>query len=212
MNKIVLGIIVLNVLVSWKGFGDRHFFDRYKFQVGPILQGEKFRMFSSGFLHADWIHLFFNMYALYLFSENVIYNLNIWNFLLIYVGSLFVGSMLSLYYHKHDYYYSAIGASGAVSGVLYSAILLSPEMKLLIFPLPIPLPAYVFGILYLLYTIYGMKKQLGNIGHDAHLGGAVTGFVLTLMMQPSLFITEKWLVIGLALPLIILFIFEKKIR
>lgn len=212
MNKIVIGIIIINVLISMKGFSDRFFFDKYKFQVGPILEGEKIRMFSAGFLHADGMHLFFNMYALYLFGGNVISELGVLDFALIYAGSLFLGNMLSLFYHKHDYYYSAIGASGAVSGVLYSSIMLFPDMNLNLLFIPIPIPAYVFGILYLLYTIYGMKKQLGNIGHDAHLGGAATGFALTLMMRPSLFVTEKWLVIGLALPLIILFIFEKKIR
>ena len=81
--------------------------------------------------------------------------------------------------------YSAIGASGAVSGIVFSAILLYPDMELGIFPIPIRMPGFVFGIGYLLYSIYGMKNQLGNIGHSAHLGGAMGGYLLTIVFFPS---------------------------
>ena len=184
MNQFVLGIIIANVLVSMKGFNEYSFLDKYKFQVGKILSGEKVRMFSSGFLHVDWMHLIFNMYALYLFGDIVAGILGTTSFLVIYLGSLLAGNMYSLFYHKKEPYYSAVGASGAVSGILYSAILLYPDMTLMLFPLPIPIPAYVFGIGYLLYSIYGMKKQLGNIGHSAHLGGAIGGFAITLSLFP----------------------------
>lgn len=185
MNQIVLILIVANILVSVKGFGDVAFFDKFKFQVNRIQAGEKLRMFTSGFLHADWLHLGFNMYALYLFGKFVTMNFGTFNFLLIYFGSLLAGSLYSLYQHKKDGYYSAIGASGAVSGIVFSAIILYPEMELIMFPIPIPLPGYVFGIAYLLYSIYGMKKQLGNVGHSAHLGGAIGGYLLTVLLKPS---------------------------
>lgn len=185
MNQVVLILIIVNVLVSIKGFGDTIFFDKYKFQVGKIQAGEKLRMLTSGFLHADWIHLGFNMYTLYLFGKFVVINFGTFNFLLIYFGSLLAGSLYSLYQHKKNVYYSAIGASGAVSGIVFSAIILYPEMELIMFPIPIPLPGYVFGIGYLLYSIYGMKNQLGNIGHSAHLGGAIGGYALTLLLNPS---------------------------
>ena len=160
MSQIILIIIVVNVLVSYKGFNDAVFFDRYKFQVQRILSGDKLRMFTSGFLHVDWIHLGFNMYALYLFGKVVLANFGTTNFLLIYFGSLLAGSMYSLYQHKsEEFYYSAVGASGAVSGIVFSAIMLYPDMELIMLPIPIPLPGYIFGIGYLLYSIYGMKKQ-----------------------------------------------------
>ena len=185
MNRIVLGLIIANVLVSLKGFNDNGFFNKYKFQIGSIKAGEQLRMISSGFLHADWMHLGFNMYALYLFGKIVVNSFGDVYFMLIYLASLLAGSAYSFMQNKEDDYYSAVGASGAVSGIVFSAIILYPEMKLMMLPIPIPLPGYVFGVGYLLYSIYGMKNKLGNIGHSAHLGGAIGGFVLTLFLQPS---------------------------
>ena len=212
MNQMVLGIIVITVLTSMKGFKDYAFFERYKFQVIKILNGDKIRMLSSGFLHADWMHLGFNMYALYLFGDIVAGSLGVISFLIIYFGSLLTGSLYSLLFHKKEPYYSAIGASGAVSGIVYSVILLYPEMTLIMFPLPIPIPSYIFGVGYLLYSIYGMKKQLGSIGHSAHLGGAIGGFVLTLLLFPELFLERQLLILVLAIPIVLVFIFGNKLR
>lgn len=186
MNKVVLILIIANVIISYKGFNDFSFFDRYKFQIGKIQAGEKLRMITSGFLHVDWLHLLLNMYALYLFGDVVVKTFGVTNFLLIYVASLLMGSMYSFLQHKNEYYYSAVGASGAVSGIIFSSILVYPDMSLIMFPIPIPLPGYVFGIGYLLYSIYGMKNNVGNIGHSAHLGGAIGGYVITLLLKPYL--------------------------
>jgi len=212
MNQLVLGLIVVNVLFSLKGIQDRSFLDKYKFQIGSILNGEKIRMLTSGFLHADYMHLGFNMYALYIFSGGVIYYMGNVNFLIIYLGSLLFGNLFTLSYHKKEPYYSAVGASGAVSGVVYAAILLEPNMSLLMLPIPIPIPGYLFGIGYLLYSIYGMKKQLGNIGHSAHLGGAIAGFALTLLLYPQVFSENKIMVFVLAVPIVLLLVFEKKLK
>ena len=212
MNQFILGIIIANVLVSMKGFKEYSFLDNYKFQVGKILNGEKVRMISSGFLHVDWMHLGFNMYALYLFGGIVAGSLGNVNFILIYFGSLLAGNLYSLSYHKKEPYYSAVGASGAVSGVVYAAIMLYPDMTLMMFPLPIPIPGYIFGVGYLLYSIYGMKKQLGNIGHSAHLGGAIGGFALTLLLYPELITTHRNMVLLLAVPIVLLLAFGSKLR
>jgi len=202
-------IIAANALISYKGFSDYSFFDKYKFQVGAVQRGEKFRMLSSGFLHADTQHLLFNMFSLYVFAEVVVALLSPIQFLLVYFGSLLAGSLLSLYFHKSEYHYSAVGASGAVSGIIYSAILLQPGMSLYMFFIPIPIPAYIFGIGYLLYSIYGMKNKVGNIGHDAHFGGAVGGYIITLLLSPSLFETNVLKIILLAIPIILLFALKK---
>ena len=211
INQAVLLIIIANVLVSMKGFKDYSFLDKYKFQVSRILSGEKIRALTSGFLHVDWMHLGFNMYALYLFGDIVAGFLGITNFLIIYFGSLLAGSLYSLQYHKNEPYYSAVGASGAVSGIVYSSILLFPEMRLSLFFM-IPMPGYIFGVGYLLYSIYGMKKQLGNVGHSAHLGGAMGGFAITLLLNPSLFTTNKMLVISLGIPILLLLLFGDKLK
>lgn len=208
MNAILIGIIVANVLMSYKGFNDLSFFRKYEFHVGSIRAGEQIRMFSSGFLHADFPHLIFNMLTLYFFAPVVIDYLGDFSFALIYVGSLIFGSLLTMLLHKNDYSYRAVGASGAVTGVLYSAILLQPDMMLGIF-FVIPIPAYLFGILYLMYSIYGMKAKNDNIGHTAHFGGAIGGYVITLVKDPQLFIDHTLMVVLLAIPIVILFVMEK---
>lgn len=210
-NLVVVLIIIANVLFSMKGFENYTFFEMYKFQINKILNGEKIRMISSGFLHADWVHLGFNMYALYLFGDIVSKILGIPNFLIIYFGSLLAGSLYTLYYHKNEPFYSAIGASGAVSGIVYASILLFPDMQLLLF-FAIPVPGYVFGVGYLLYSIYGMRKQLGNIGHAAHLGGTIGGFAITLLLVPELFILNTIFVVLLTIPIILLLVFGNKLK
>ncbi len=204
-----LAIIAANVLVSLKGFNDQGFFERYKFGIGAIQAGQKDRMLTSGFLHVDLSHLFLNMFTLYFFADVVIRWFGPTQFILIYFVSLLAGSLLALFFHKQEPFYSAVGASGAVTGILYAAILLQPDMRLGIMFIPIPLPAYVLGILYMLYSIYGMKKRLGNIGHTAHFGGAIGGYCITLLLKPELFITDTLMVILLALPIAILFVLEK---
>jgi len=209
LDLVTIIIIAANVIISYKGFSDYSFFDKYKFQVGGVRRGEQIRMVSSGFLHADTQHLLFNMLSLYFFADVVITLLSPIQFLLVYFGSLLVGSLLSLYFHKKEYHYSAVGASGAVSGIIYSAILLQPGMNLYMFFIPIPIPAYIFGIGYLLYSIYGMKNRIGNIGHDAHFGGAIGGYVITLILSPWLFETNLLMIVLLAIPIALLFVLKK---
>ncbi len=149
------------------------------------------------------------MLTLYFFAPVVIAYLGVMHFVIIYFGSLIFGSLLSLYFHKNDYYYRAIGASGAVTGVLYSAILLRPDMTLGLYFI-IPVPAYLFGIGYLLYSIYGMiKAKNDNIGHTAHFGGAIGGYIITLSQVPSMLYENTLMVVLLALPIVLLFILEK---
>jgi len=202
-------IIALNVLCSFKGFKDRSFFETYKFNVGGIKRGEKLRMLVSGFLHVDLQHLLFNMITLYFFADQVIYKVGSFYFFLIYFGSLIFGNLLSYYFHKNESYYSAVGASGAVTGILYAAILLFPGMELYLYFIPIPIPSYIVGVGYMLYSIYGMKSRVGNIGHDAHFGGAIGGYVLTLLIAPQVLETHLWMVILLAVPIIILFVMHQ---
>ena len=205
----VIIIIAANVIISMKGFNDISFFEKYKFNVAGIKRGEQIRMFSSAFLHADFSHLLFNMLTLYFFADVVIHQVGVTYFVIIYVVSLLAGNLLAYYFHKDEPHYSAIGASGAVMGILYSAILFNPNMGLYMFFIPIAIPAWLFGLGYLLYSIYGMKNRVGNIGHDAHIGGAVGGYVLTLLFAPYLFETSLWIVVLLAVPLVILFVMHK---
>ena len=212
INQAVLFIIIANVFLSMKGFKDHSFLNKYKFQVDKIFAGEKLRTITSGFLHVDWSHLGFNMYALYLFGRILTNSLDTPSFLIVYFGSLLAGSLYSLKFHKKEPYYSAVGASGAVSGIVYSSIILEPSLELYLFFIPIPIPGFIFGLGYMLYSIYGMKKQLGNVGHSAHLGGAIGGFILTLILMPELFSTNTSVVFLLAIPIIILLLFGDKLK
>ncbi|MBQ0909730.1 rhomboid family intramembrane serine protease [Flavobacterium sp. F-328] len=208
MNSALIAIIVINVLFSYKGFNDLSFFRKYEFHIGSIKAGEQIRMISSGFLHVDMLHLIFNMMTLWFFAPVVLGYLGNFSFVLIYLGSLIFGNLLSLMFHKNDYSYRAVGASGAVTGVLYSAILLQPDMMLGLFFI-VPIPAYLFGILYLLYSIYGMRAKNDNIGHTAHFGGAIGGYAITLLKEPSLLVNNITMVVLLAIPIVILFIMAK---
>ena len=208
-NSIILIItIAATVLISYRGFNDLSFFRKYDFHIGSIRTGEQIRMLSSGFLHVDVTHLVFNMITLWFFAPLVLTYLGNFSFVIIYFGSLIFGNLLTLFFNKTDYNYRAVGASGAVTGVLYSAILLQPDMMLGLF-FVIPISAYLFGILYLLYSIYGMKSQNDNIGHSAHFGGAVGGYVITLVKAPQLLVDHTLMVVLLAIPIVILFAMQK---
>jgi len=209
MSTILIAIIAVTILFSLKGLNDVAFFRKFEFHIGSIRAGEQIRMVTSGFLHADMGHLFFNMFTLYMFAPVVINYFGSASFFLIYMASLVFGSLLTLLMHKNDYSYRAIGASGAVMGVLYSAILIDPNMNLYLFFIPIPIPAYLFGIGYLLYSIYGMKAKNDNIGHTAHFGGAVGGYLITLSKEPTMLVDNTLMVVLLAIPIIILFVMSK---
>lgn len=206
MNLHTLIIISSNVLVSMRGFKDAAFFERFKFNIRALIAGDYKRLVSSGFLHVDWQHLLFNMFTLYFFANSVVFKLGIFNFYLIYLTSLLTGNLLSFYFHKNEPQYTAVGASGAVTGILYAAILLNPGMKMFIYFIPVPIPSYIIGVGYLLFSIYGMKTKMGNIGHDAHFGGAVGGYVMTLILAPKILEYHLMMVLVLAAPIILLFL------
>ncbi len=210
MDIVVLVIIVINVLVSIKGMDSQYFFEKYKFQVGPIVNKDYFRMLSSGFLHVDYMHLLFNMLTLYFFAPIVIESYGRNEFIGMYLLSLLAGNALSYYMHRNDFFYSAVGASGAVSGILFSSIFLFPFMQIYVFF--IPLPAIIFGVLYMVYSIFGMKNQWGNIGHAAHIGGAFMGLILSVLYKPSLLQTQGWIFFILVLPLILMIVYRKKLN
>lgn len=200
---VLYALIIINAIVSFKGFNDISFFRKYEFHIGSIRAGEQYRMVTSAFLHGDLVHLAFNMLTLYFFAPVVIYTLGILGFLLVYFVSLICGSLLTLYFHKYDYSYRAIGASGAVMGVLFSSILINPDVQINF------IPGYLFGIIYLLFSIYGQKAKRDNIGHMAHFGGAIGGYAITLTRMPQLLYEQTFTVIALAVPIVILFIMER---
>lgn len=186
-------IIILTAISSIIGFNNFTFFERNKFNVGAIIVHKQWdRMLTSAFLHADWMHLVFNMYTLYAFSDVIITYTGAWQYLCIYFAAILAGNFLSLWMHTTHYQYSAIGASGGVFGILFAAIALIPTVELNIMFIPIGIPAWVLGLIYLSYSLYAMKQRNDNIGHDAHLGGAVAGLALVAIFLPEVVI-HNWI-------------------
>ncbi|WP_428224464.1 rhomboid family intramembrane serine protease [Flavobacterium sp.] len=196
-------LIVINVYVSYKGLSNRSFFENYKFEVDKILINKDYiRLVSSGFLHINWVHLVFNMLTLYSFSGLIETKLGGFGFLLIYFSSLIGGDLLSLFIHKNHGDYSSVGASGAVSGIVFASIALFPGLDLNLFGSSLAIPSWLYGILYVMYSIYGIKSQKDNIGHDAHLGGALLGMLVALGLLPSAIEENLLVIIILILPIL----------
>jgi membrane associated rhomboid family serine protease len=194
-------ILILTGLTTYKGIFDEFYREKYVFWVdGILVNGEKYRLLSSGFLHADWIHYGFNMIGLISFSFGLEHEFGPLALLLLYFVCMFGGSVLSLFIHKNHGDYRALGASGAVSGIICSSIILYPNASISLILLPISFPAWLMGILFIGITIYGIKKQLGNIGHDAHLGGALTGIIGTLIINPEVALENWWIIVILTVP------------
>jgi membrane associated rhomboid family serine protease len=193
--NINIGLIVLTALVSYQAFKDTILFSKLMFN--PYLihhQKQIHRIITHGFVHADTPHLLFNMFTLYLFGGHIEYvfselfgSIGWLYYLLLYIGGVIFSSFSSYikYYNKPNY--NAIGASGAVSAVVFAFILIFPTQKIGLFFIPPFIPGWIFGFLYLAYSHWMSKKQMDNIGHEAHFWGAVFGFLFTLFLKPELF-------------------------
>jgi membrane associated rhomboid family serine protease len=145
----------------------------------------RFTIITSGLIHADLNHLFFNMLSYFFFAFTLERIVGHWQFLLIYILGLTLSDISTIIKNKNNSQYYSLGASGAVSAVLFSYILFDPLTKLYFFFIPVGIPAFVFAGLYLVYCVYAAKKQYGNINHEAHLWGAVTGWVVTIILYPQ---------------------------
>ena len=145
-----------------------------------------FALITSGFIHKDWMHLFFNMLSYYFFAFQLEAYIGHWQFAVLYMASLVISDLPSVAKHKNDYWYHSLGASGAVSAVIFSFIMYSPMTKMLLMPLPIPIPAILFGVLYLVYCHYASKHARDNVNHDAHFFGALCGVFITAILHPEI--------------------------
>ena len=195
MAIITLSIIALTAIISVIAFSNREVFRRLAFNAYDIKHFKNsYRFLSYALIHADWIHLLVNMMVLYSFGRIVeaYYGFyfgtkGILYYILLYVGGTALSTLPSYGKHKDDYHYTAVGASGAVSAVLFASIIFDPMSKIMIFPIPIGIPAIIFGPMYLAYSWYMGKKNIDNVGHDVHFWGAIFGFVFTIILKPALF-------------------------
>ncbi|WP_288438024.1 rhomboid family intramembrane serine protease [uncultured Chryseobacterium sp.] len=202
MDIVVLIIIAVTCIFSYMGFNNIALFEKYKFNVGAISNRKEYiRLISSAFLHADFMHLFFNMLSLYFFQGVVVSFFGETGFVILYFGSMILGNLFSLMIYKNQPWYSAIGASGAVSGIIFASIAMAPKEISVNF-----LPGWIFGTLYFGYSVYMMlnPKQWDNLGHAAHLGGAFFGLVYSIVMHPQLAMSNILFLGVMSLPLIYL--------
>ncbi|WP_347841455.1 rhomboid family intramembrane serine protease [uncultured Draconibacterium sp.] len=191
---IVWFIIGVTALISYVAFSNRTLSSKLQFNAAQIIhRKEYYRLVSHAFIHANWAHLGVNMLVLYFFGRNVVVyfahyfgNKGTAYFLLLYLGGILAANTWSLIKHKNNYYYNAVGASGAVSAVLFAAIFFQPWEPLYLFAI-LPIPGILFAIGYLFYSYQMSKKQTDNVAHDAHFLGAVFGFVFPILLQPNLF-------------------------
>jgi len=189
-------IIAITAIISIIAFGNRELFRRLAFNAYDIKHFKNsYRFLSYALIHADWIHLLINMMVLYSFGQvtESYYGFyfgmkGILYYGLLYIGGTALSTLPSYGKHKDDYSYTAVGASGAVSAVLFASIVFVPLGKIMIFPIPIGIPAIIFGPLFLIYSAYMNKKNIDNVGHDAHFWGAIFGFVFTIVLKPALIV------------------------
>lgn len=183
---VTTALVIINCVVSYICFNSDVYFNKLAHIPYIELRSKEYwRFITSGFVHANLLHLAFNMIVLWQFGTLVEERLGSVLFTVLYFSSLVVADIPSYIKQKDNRNYIAIGASGAVSATLFSFILFSPWTLLGVF-LVIPMPAIIFGVLYLAYEQYASRNIPDNVGHDAHISGAIYGFLFTLILHPSL--------------------------
>ena len=183
---VTLFLVVITIFISYKGFNNSRFRERYAFDVDKILiQKDYIRLVSSGLLHNGWWHLGFNMIVLFTFGGLLEPALGPLKLLLIYLAALIAGNLVALMIHKNHGDYTSVGASGAVNGIVFASIALYPNMGIGFLFLPISIPSWAFGLAYIIFSIHGVKAKWGNSGHAAHLGGALMGMLIALALYPE---------------------------
>jgi membrane associated rhomboid family serine protease len=178
--------------ISIMAFSQTDIIYKLQFNAWQILRKkEYYRLFTHALVHADWMHLLLNMFVLWSFGAAAIQLFSIYLpingtilFLVLFVTAIPISSLYSLQKQKNNYHYNAVGASGAVTAVVFTTIFFSPYSTIYLYFIPIP--SILFGILYLAYSGYMGKRGNDNIGHDAHFWGAVYGFVFPAIMEPEL--------------------------
>ncbi|MBL0333369.1 MAG: rhomboid family intramembrane serine protease [Chlorobiota bacterium] len=200
---LVYFIIGINMIASLYGFKNEFFLEKFMFKTDKILQNkEYYRLVTSAFIHNDLSHLGFNLFSFYSFGRILEIELGFFPFLIIYLVSLIASELFSLYVHRINPNYRALGASGAISGVIFSFIVFFPDTKMSVFFIP-GIPAWLFGIVYTLISIYGLQSGAGRIGHSAHLGGGIAGVLVTLAMYPFLIFESSYVIAGILIPFVI---------
>ena len=210
-NPATIVVLVLTGLVTLIAFQRPDIKNRLMFDPNAILRHKEWeRMLTSGLIHADWLHFFMNAYSFYSFGQLIEFLYGSWTLLFIYVASILGGSLLSLIIHRH-HAYRALGASGGVCGVIFASIFLLPGSGVQMFPFPFFVPAYIYAPGFLIGSFIASRRGNDNIGHDAHLGGAIVGLLVAAAMYPRMVSAQPWMfafAIGLSLVILLALVFD----
>jgi len=180
-------IFIFTIITSIYAFNDNVLYGKFMLHPYSVYRKNKvYTLLTSGLIHANWMHLIFNMFTFFFFAFRLEATIGHWQFGVIYILGLILSDLPTVVKHKDDFWYNSLGASGAVSAVLFSYILFYPFSTLMIFPLPIPIWACLFGVLYLIYCAYMSRNSRDNINHDAHFFGAICGVIITIILEPNI--------------------------
>lgn len=180
-------IFAITILSSIWAFSNETLYGNMVLYPYGVSRGQRvYTLLTSGLIHGDWMHLFFNMFSFYFFAFALEPAIGHWQFGLLYVVSMVLSDLPSVYKHRDDDRYHSLGASGAISAVVFSAILYNPFGTMLILPIPFPIYSIVFGVLYLVYCNYASKYGRDNVNHDAHMFGAISGLLITIIVHPHI--------------------------
>ncbi len=201
---VTIALIIASVIATFKGQKDRAFFNRFCFDISAIRgRGEYYRLFSSHFLHVDYMHLGFNMFALYIFGEPLEKAYGPFLFALMYAAAMAGSELFGLFIHRNHPGYTAVGASGAISAIIIMAVLFFPGIKLGLLLLPIMIPGWLFAFLYISISLYLLERGRGSIGHAAHLGGSLAGIIIATLVNPGAVAEQFRVLLLLLLPFIV---------
>lgn len=179
-------ILAITVITSVMAFYNENLIANLILQPYSVARKERvYTIITSGLIHGDWMHLFFNTFSYYFFAFTLERVMGHWQFGLLYIASLILSDLPTIYKHKDDYQYRCLGASGAVSAVIFGYILYNPSSTIMIIPIPVQIPVIVFGPLYLIYCHYASKYARDHVNHDAHLYGALSGLIITIILRPT---------------------------
>lgn len=188
-NPVPLSILAVTIVMSILAFNREHLMRQWLLVPYAINHGGSYRTFiTSGFIHADYPHLFFNMFTFYFFAFPLEGVMGPVKFTVLYFASMIISSIPSYLKNRNNPQYASLGASGAVSGVVFGYILYDPLSRIYIMFIPLGIPAFVYAFLYLGYCVYASRRQSDNINHSAHFWGSLTGFLITVVFDPGIIV------------------------
>lgn len=211
LMPVTMCVLVFTAVMTFTAFSRPGMKERLLFDPFQILCGRQYeRMLTSGLIHADVMHFLFNMYSFCSFAGMIEAIYGPKTLLLVYICSILGGSVLSLLIHRR-HVYRALGASGGVCGLIFASVFLLPGNSVGLFMVPVPVPAYAFAIVFLIYSFVAHRRGRDNIGHDAHLGGAISGLLVAMALRPELVFSEPLMlaiVVGLAVVILLAMIYD----